>query len=204
MKHITLPALAALAVTAGTAIAQPPNQPGNQSPRPGTNTEAVSAVEDSIAALVGRVSAEMTTTTNGFVTAAAISDMYEIEAGKLAAARARSADVKAFAQQMVDAHTKTSATLKSILASGKVNVTPPTMLDNRRQGMLNNLKGASAADFDHRYMVQQVAAHREANALFEGYGKDGDNAAVKAFAAKTHHDIAMHLKMAEDLNRKIK
>jgi putative membrane protein len=204
MKHITLPALTVLAVTAGAATAQPPNQPGNQSPRPGTNTEAVSAVEDSIAALVGRVSAEMTTTTNGFVTAAAISDMYEIEAGKLAAARARSAEVKAFAQQMVDAHTKTSATLKGILASGKVNVTPPTVLDNRRQGMLNNLKGASAADFDHRYMVQQVAAHREANALFEGYGKDGDNAAVKAFAAKTHHDIAMHLKMAEELNRKIK
>lgn len=186
------------------AAAQPPNQPGHESPRPGANTEAVSAVEDSIAAMVGRVSAEMTGTTKGFVTAAAVSDMYEVAAGRLAATRARSPEVKAFAQQMVDAHTKTTATLKSILATGKINVSPPTVLDNRRQGMLDNLKGAAAADFDHRYMVQQVAAHREANALFDGYAKDGDNSAVKDFAAKTHHDIAMHLKMAEDLNRKIK
>jgi putative membrane protein len=186
------------------AIAQPPNQPGHESPRPGTNTPAVSATEDAIAALVGRVSAEMTTTTKGFVTAAAISDMYEVAAGKLAAERARSPELKAFANRMVAAHTKTTATLKGILAGNRIDVTPPAALDDRRQGMLDNLKGASAADFDHRYIVQQVAAHREARALFEGYAKDGDNAAVKDFAAKTAPDIRMHLSMAEDLNRKIK
>lgn len=195
---------AVLLLTTTAALAQPPNQPGHHSPKPGTNTEAVSAVEDSIAALVGRVSAEMTSTTGGFVTAAAVSDMYEVAAGRLAATRARSADVKAFAQMMVAAHTKTSAELKAILATGKVDAKPPTVLDSRRQGMLDNLKGASAAEFDHRYMVQQVAAHREARALFEGYAKDGDHAAVKAFAGKTAPAIRTHLSHAEDLNKKIK
>jgi putative membrane protein len=207
MTRISLRAATALVLvlSLGAAMAQtPPNQPGHKSPKPGANTEAVSAVEDSIAGMVGRVSAEMTSTTKGFVTAAATSDMYEVAAGKLAEARARSADVKAFARQMVAAHTKTTSELKAILASGKVNVTPPAALDNRRQGMLDNLKGAEAGDFDHRYVVQQVAAHREAKALFEGYAKDGDSQAIKQFAAKTAPDINMHLSMAEDLNRKIK
>ncbi len=193
-----------LFLATGIAFAQPPNQPGHESPRPGTNTEAVSATEDAIAGMVGRISAEMTGSVQGFVTAAATSDMYEIAAGQLAATRGRSPEVKAFARMMVDAHTKTTTTLKGLLATNKVNAKPPAALDNRRQGMLDNLKGASTADFDHRYMVQQVAAHREARALFEGYAKDGDNAGLKGFAAKTAPDIRMHLSHAEDLNRKIK
>jgi putative membrane protein len=204
MKLSHASALAALLSMTGAAIAQSPNQPGHKSPRPGTNTPAVSAAEDAVAALVGRVSAEMTSTTKGFVTAAAISDMYEVAAGKLAAERAHSPELKAFAKRMVAAHTKTTARLKGILAANKIDIAPPPALDDRRQGMLDNLKGASAADFDHRYAVQQVAAHREAKTLFEGYAKDGDNAAVKVFATKTAPDIRMHLTMAEALNRKIK
>ncbi len=201
MKNCTR--LAAILLLSGSAaFAQ--NQPNRESPRPGTNTEAISAAEDAVAGMVGRISAEMTSTTQGFVTAAAISDMYEIAAGQLAAERGRSTEVKAFGRQMVEAHTGTSKTLQGLVASNKVNVKAPTALDSRRQGMLDNLKGASAADFDHRYMVQQVAAHREARALMEGYAKDGDNTAIKQFAAKTVPDIRMHLTHAEALNRKIK
>ncbi len=59
-------------------------------------------------------------------------------------------------------------------------------------------------DFDHRYIVQQVAAHKEADILFRGYAKDGDNAAIKGFAASTDKDIKMHLSMAQQLNDSIK
>jgi putative membrane protein len=201
----SVPRIAAAALClASSALAQAPNQPGHESPRPGTNTEAVSATEDAVAGLVGRVSAEMTSTMQGFVTAAATSDMYEVAAGKLAMERARSAEVKAFARQMVEAHTGTTKKLQGLLAGGQVKATPPAALDNRRQGMLDNLKGASAADFDHRYIVQQIAAHREAQALFEGYAKEGDNAALKDFAATTAPTIRMHLSMAENLNRSVK
>ena len=43
---------------------------------------------------VGVISAEMTTTTKGFVTAAATSDMYEVEAGKTTGFKVRDADGK--------------------------------------------------------------------------------------------------------------
>lgn len=199
MKHALLGVTAALFLTGG-AIAAPADQPGHQSPQPGSNSETMSAVKDSTAGMVGTVSAEMTSTTKGFVTAAATSDMYEVTAGKIALQRAQSPEVKAFAQKMVDAHTATTAKLKSILAANNINVTPPAHVDDRRQGMLDDLRGAKAADFDHRYITQQVAAHKEADILFRGYAKDGDNPAIKDFAATTDKDIKMHLSMAQKLD----
>jgi len=199
MKPAFMSAVSALLLT-GAAFAAPADQPGHKSPAPGANSEAMSAAEDSTAAVVGTISAEMTSTTKGFVTAAAISDMYEVTAGKLAAQRAQSPAVKDFARQMIAAHTKTTDTLKGIIASHNIQVTPPAHVDDRRQGMLDNLRGASAEEFDHRYIMQQIAAHKEADILFRGYAKDGDNAAIKDFAAITDKTIRMHLSMAEKLN----
>ncbi|HEU0096934.1 MAG TPA: DUF4142 domain-containing protein [Rhizomicrobium sp.] len=199
MKHTLLGAASALALMTGIAFAAPPDQPGHKSPAPGANSETMSAVEDSTAGVVGQVSAEMTSTTKGFVTAAATSDMYEVAAGKIALERARSPGVKEFAQKMIDAHTETTTKLKGIIAANNIKVVPPAHVDSRRQGMLDNLRGAAAADFDHRYVTQQVAAHKEADILMVGYAKDGDNAAIKQFAADTDKHVKMHLSMAEKL-----
>jgi putative membrane protein len=199
-----LAAASALLLASGSAFAAPADQPGHESPKPGTNSETMSAVKDSTAGVVGRVSAQMTSSTKGFVNAAAISDMYEVEAGKIAAQRAQSPAVKDFANQMIQAHTETTEKLKRILASNNINVTPPAHVDNRRQGLLDDLRGAKAEDFDHRYISQQVAAHKEANILMRGYAKDGDNAAIKDFAATTDQAVKKHLSMAEKLDKSTK
>jgi putative membrane protein len=204
MKNTLRGAASAFFLLAGAAFAAPADQPGHESPKPGTNHEAMSATEDTVAGAVGTVSAEMTSTTKGFVAAAATSDMYEVTAGKIAMQRATSPAVKEFAQMMVDAHTKTTAKLKGIIAENKIAAMPPAHVDNRRQGMLDNLRGASMNDFDHRYITQQVAAHTEADILFKGYAKDGDNAAVKEFAGTTDKDIKMHLSMAKKLDAQTK
>jgi putative membrane protein len=204
MKNTLLGAASALFLMTGGAFAASADQPGHESPKPGTSSEAMSAVKDSTAGMVGQVSAEMTSTTKGFVTAAATSDMYEVTAGKIAAQRAQSPEVKEFAEKMIKAHTGTTAKLKGIIASNNINVTPPAHVDNRRQGMLDDLRGAKAEDFDHRYIAQQIAAHKEADILFRGYSKDGDNAAIKEFTAKTDKDIKMHLSMAQKLDAGMK
>jgi len=183
------------------AFAAPADQPNHQSPAPGSNSETMSAVKDTTAGAVGTVSAEMTHSTKGFATAAAVSDMYEVTAGKIALQRSSNADIKTFAQQMVDAHTETTQKLKGLLPAG---ITPPAHVDDRRQGMLDDLRGAAAADFDHRYVTQQVAAHKEADILMRGYARDGDNAAIKSFAADTDKAVKMHLSMAQGLAKKYK
>jgi putative membrane protein len=200
MKRTLIGATSAFCLLlAGGAFAAPADQPGHESPGAGTSSEPMSAVEDATAGAVGMVSAEMTSTTKGFVDAAATGDMYEVEAGRIAEHRAQSAAVRDFAQHMVEAHTQTTDQLKSILAENNIQIAPPAHLDDRRQGMIDNLRGATAADFDHRYLAQQEAAHREAEILMGGYAKDGDNQAVKRFASEILPIVQDHLAMVKKL-----
>jgi putative membrane protein len=181
------------------AAASPPDQPGHQSPAPGTTNNTVSAVKDATGHAVGLVSAEMTSTLKGFAGEAATSDMYEVAAAKVALDRSKNADVRAFATEMVSAHTATSEKLKSLLASHK-DVGLPSAVDDRRQGMLDELRGAKAEDFDGRYISQQVYAHQEALLLMQGYAKSGDDKSVKAFAHQTEKAVQTHLNMAHKLD----
>ena len=134
----------------------------------------------------------------------AINDMYEVAAGKIALERARSPGVKAFAQKMVDGHTETTARLKATIRNNNVNVTLPDRMDARRRGLLDDLRGAKGDDFDHRYLVQQVAAHKEADILIHRYAKVGKINAIRDFAAKTDRVVEMHLTMARDLAARIR
>jgi putative membrane protein len=137
--------------------------------------------------------------TSSFVQKAAMSDMYEIEAGKIASQKGKSDAVKQFGQQMVDAHSKTTDELKGIVQSEKLDVDLPTKLDDSHQSMIDALNKASADDFDKTYAKQQVDAHQEAVDLFKSYSKDGDNASLKQFATKTLPVIQEHLEMAKKL-----
>jgi hypothetical protein len=57
---------------------------------------------------------------------------------------------------IIDDHKKSSAEMKTILASVQGAPALPTELDERRKGMLDNLRGASPADFDDVYLDQQT------------------------------------------------
>ncbi|MDX3909943.1 MAG: DUF4142 domain-containing protein [Sphingobium sp.] len=165
------------------------------------NGSVSTAVEDTAAQAVGAATAPLANSVDAFVTNAAISDMYEIEAGKIASEKGKSADVKAFGKMMVKDHTTTSSKLKATLASAKVNVTPPTELDARRRGMIENLKTASAADFDKVYLDQQTAAHQEALTLMKSYAEDGENAPLKKLAAETAPKIQQHYDHVRQLDK---
>ena len=137
--------------------------------------------------------------TTDFIQKAAMSDMYEIEAGKIATQKGQTAPVKEFAAMMVEAHSKTTEELKGIVASEKINVDLPTKLDAQHQKLIDDLNAASNADFDKTYAKQQVDGHQQAVDLFDSYAKKGDNAALKAFAQKTLPVIQQHLDAAKKL-----
>ena len=82
--------------------------------------------------------------TADFVTEAASSDMFEIESSKLAATKTQG-DVKAFAEQMITDHTKTSNELKSMVSSGDVKADVPKDLDKSSQDKLDKLRNAKQA-----------------------------------------------------------
>lgn len=174
---------AALAVLALAACHKTGSNAGQDVTKPG-DSAPVNAAQDVAAGLVGLASAATANTPEEFVKAAAMADMYEIEAGKIAVARAKRADVKMFGQ-MIDMHTKTSNDLKAALKDNNIAITPPAALDDRRMGMLQNRRAAGDSDFDLAYLHQQLAAHLEALTFHGHYADHGDNPVLKAAAAKT-------------------
>jgi len=136
-----------------------------------------------------------------FVQKAAMTDMFEIEAGKIARERASSAAIKSFARQMVTDHTATSAQLKGILATETGAPVIPTALDQAHLDKLARLRSAEAADFDGLYLDQQTEAHENALNLLQTYAQNGENARVKAFAAEVAPKVSAHLEMVRGLDR---
>lgn len=192
MRHIFLTATA-VALVALSAC----NRANDDTAEGPGQSEAVNAAQDAMGAGVGMAAGPMAAlTTDSFVGAAAVSDMYEVEAGKLAGTMAKSADVKAYGKMMVDMHTATTKELTPL--AQKAGITPPAAMDERRKGFVDNLK-AAGADFDRVYLDQQVAAHEEALSLMRGYADGGDNAEIKAFAAKTAPVVDQHLTQARSL-----
>jgi putative membrane protein len=138
-------------------------------------------------------------TAQGFANAAAASDHFEIESSKLAAASAKSAAVKSFAQKMIDAHTASTAKLKGIASGMSPAVTPDDTLTAEQQSTLDSLKGKTGADFDSAYAAAQVAAHQKTLDALKAYAASGDNAQLKTFASGMVPTVTAHLNMAKGL-----
>jgi putative membrane protein len=139
-----------------------------------------------------------TVSTAEFVKKVAISDMFEIESSKLVEPNA-DADTKPFAAKMIKDHEQTSSELKAMVQSGKVKAELPQALDDEHQKKLDGLRAMTGTQLDKAYDDVQKQAHKDAVDLFEKYAQGGDNADLKAWAAKTLPHLKEHLSMAEKL-----
>jgi putative membrane protein len=137
--------------------------------------------------------------TEDFIKEAAMSDMLEIDAAKVAQQKG-DPDEKKFAEQMITDHTRTGAELKGLVPPGMTSAVP-TSLDDSSQKKLDKLKDAKPNDFASEYDPMQVSAHEDAVSLFERYGKGGDNAKLKDWAGKTLPALQYYLQMAEQMNK---
>ena len=125
-------------------------------------------------------------------------DMAEIEAGKLAAQKASTPEVKKYGEHMVKEHGKMLEEGKQ-LAQAK-GVKPPSAPDKKHQDALKKLQGMSGEEFDRQYMQQMVKDHEEALALVEKCAKEAKDADLKAHAQKGAPHIKEHLAMARKIN----
>lgn len=150
-------------------------------------------------------SANSTVSTAGsgdFWSEAAIGGMAEVELGKLAAQKAKNADVKKFAQMMVTDHSKANDELKSL--AQKKNITLPAALDSAHQADVDELKSESADDFDKEYVEMMVDDHEKDVAFFQRQADTGTDPDAKAFAAKTLPVLKKHLDAIKAIQAKMK
>ncbi len=171
---------------------------GDQTNAPSAVTNAENAATPDANPASTDLSTTDVTKASNFVTLAASSDMFEVQSSKIALQRSTNPAVKKFAQMMIDAHTKTTATLKGLIA-GQSNLSPPTALPSDLQGKLDTLGSVSPADFDKTYLDDQVDGHQSALNVMQRYAKDGDMEPIKKFAADTAPVVQQHLDKAKAL-----
>ncbi len=174
IRKVLLPALAALAV-AGAAQAQMVGPSPAGGPR---------AVKD-------------------FIGLAAASDAFEVQEGRLAARRAKDPRVRAFANEMVSAHTQTTRGLKAAIGRAGMPPPPAPRLSHDQRQMLSQLSGMHGRMFDRTYMDQQVKAHQDAQQVIGGFAQAGPPGPIRDAAANTLPIVQHHLGMAKQLQGQV-
>ncbi len=164
---------------------------------------AVDKAADTVGGMVGRASANTagSHSAGSFVESAALGDMYEIAAGKVALQHARSEKVKEAAGMMVEDHTASTERLRAALQASETPDLPglPDSIDAGRKSLLDHLQATPAEAFDRMYVDQQVLAHKETVDLMTGYRDAGDDPALRSYAAETAEVVERHLAHMEQL-----
>jgi putative membrane protein len=132
-----------------------------------------------------------------FVQKAAIAGMTEVQASRVALEKSTDANVRGFAQHMIDDHTKAGDGLKAAAAQEGLPV--PNALDAEHAQVVDKLRAMSGSDFDSAYKAQMVRDHKEAVSLFSKESQDKAQTVVDRFAGMTLPTLQSHLQMAQDL-----
>lgn len=138
-----------------------------------------------------------TITDEQFVAKASSSGATEVDAAKIALRSSQTNEVRAFAQRMIDDHTKANQQLLTL--AGKKGYKVPKTIDAKCQQALDKLSRFQGSDFDKVYAEQMVTDHKEAVALFDAEARNGKDPELKALAAQTLPALREHLKMARNL-----
>lgn len=128
----------------------------------------------------------------------AIADMAEITTGKLALSKSQNAEVRTFAQQMIDDHGKNLSELQTLAQQKGVSL--PNELDAKHKAMAAKLEKLSGEAFDKQYMqMAGLQDHKSTHAKLEKIARTATDPAVKAAAQKTIPIVEQHLKAAQQM-----
>jgi putative membrane protein len=137
-----------------------------------------------------------------FLEQAAHNGHAELSAGRLALTKARHPQVQAFAQRMIEDHTRMGAELVA-LATAR-NYKPPAEPSMLQKGKEMVIGGMADETFDRRYVHQMgVEAHQDTIRLYEKAASEARDPEIKAFAMKHLPGLRQHLETARELKMKV-
>ena len=124
--------------------------------------------------------------------------LLEIQLGQLALQKASDAQVKQFAQRMIDDHTQINANITAL--AQKKKITLPTDLSAEQTEIVNTISGFSGADFDKAYMDRNVLTHAEDVSKTTIESQRGSDADIMGLAAQTLPVLQAHLQSAQSID----
>src|SRR5438874_13671565 len=171
----------------GTAFAQNPKMFPTATPSSSSSSEQDTVKSKSETKAKG---GRLSSVDKAFIKDAAKGGMMEVAMGRVAEKNASDSEVKNFGARMVKDHSKANEDLKAI--AKEENVGWPAE------------KEAGKWKSDKDYMDAMVKDHEKDLAEVEKEAKDGSEPKVKSFADKTAKTVREHLKMAKEIDTKLK
>jgi putative membrane protein len=138
---------------------------------------------------------------------AVVANSVDVDAGKLAAEKSSSKDVKAFAETMVRDHTAVNA--KATALAKKLGVTPEESATSKSlkadgDKMMAKLKGMSGAEFDKAYVDNEVSYHEAViGVVTNTLIPNTKNAELKSLLESAGPIFTSHLEHAKQLQKSL-
>ncbi len=127
----------------------------------------------------------------------------EVEASRLALDKTQNAQVRSFAQQMVDEHTQAYQALQQLGQKKKMVV--PSETDFQHKALATALRLLSGDTFNRQYIRQVgINDHRRTVDVLMKLQQTSADAELKAYAAKSLPLVERHLAQARELDQRLR
>lgn len=137
-----------------------------------------------------------------FVKKAASGGMLEVKLSENAQTRVTNPDVRQYAARLVRDHAKANNELKAAAQSASVPV--PDVMSEKDQKVLDHFKDIKGENYDREFIDHMVKDHEEDIAAFRRASQEAKHAQIKTFAARTLPTLEEHLRIAKDLQTRVK
>ncbi|MGV3662279.1 MAG: DUF4142 domain-containing protein [Prosthecobacter sp.] len=135
-----------------------------------------------------------------FVKATGESGMAEVKIATLGSQKAERADVKEFANMLINDHTKVNGELNQLAQTKGVELSAIVSAD--AANTFKDLEQESGAGFDKAFLAQMKDSHEKSISNFEDAEKNAADGEVKAWAGKTLPALRQHLDKIKELQGK--
>src|ERR1700741_3172851 len=127
-------------------------------------------------------SGELAAVDDNFVAQANLGAPFQIDSGRVAEAKATTAEIRDYAHLMVVTHIPVVDALNKILARKNIEAPPNTLLRGASNTMVSSLKAEHGNALDRDYVEGQVDYQKGNEALFRTEILDGSDPDLKQFA----------------------
>lgn len=196
---------AALVLALGVALGACADKADDTDTAAGVEQSSAGAV-DTGASRTGSMDATAPRNDAEILTLVSHSNSAEIASSKLALEQAQNAQVKAFAQDMIKAHTAMEQEGSKLGATLGVGTANTDKAEDKREDTaedLDELREARNAQFDKAYMKFQVEAHEKTLKMLQDQQEKAQNAELKAMITKAIPQVQAHLTRAEQLRKAV-
>lgn len=140
-------------------------------------------------------------TNQEFVSKAYAGNLAEVQMAEMVQSKATNKQVKDFAKQLKDDHTKANQELKSL--AQKKNIKLSDTLSSDKKNMLTEMKSMSATDLEESFMDMMEKEHQSAVKLYQKAVQDITDQDLNKYASNTLPTLKNHLDKAKKINQSL-